>query len=108
MAARFDGRAGAFAYLLFVLLYIPCVAAMAAVRRETSPRFALFVALWTTGFAYVAATLFYQVATIAQHPATSIAWIVGLLLFVTVVIALLRSAGSRERKPLATPASVRV
>jgi len=40
-------------------------------------------------FAFVAATLFCQVAPIAQHPATSIAWMVGLLLFVTVVIALL-------------------
>jgi len=36
MAARFDGKVGAFSYLLFVLLYFPCVAAMGAVYRETN------------------------------------------------------------------------
>jgi Fe2+ transport system protein B len=34
MAARFDGQAGAFAYLLFILLYSPCVAAIGAIQRE--------------------------------------------------------------------------
>ena len=34
MAARFDGQAGAFAYLLFVLLYFPCVSTMAAMLRK--------------------------------------------------------------------------
>ncbi|MEW8371208.1 MAG: Fe(2+) transporter permease subunit FeoB, partial [Candidatus Thiodiazotropha sp.] len=40
MAARFDGRAGAFAYLLFILLYSPCVATIGAIRREAGPRWA--------------------------------------------------------------------
>ncbi|MGC8854953.1 MAG: Fe(2+) transporter permease subunit FeoB, partial [Halothiobacillaceae bacterium] len=31
MVSRFDGPAGAFAYLLFILLYTPCTAALAAV-----------------------------------------------------------------------------
>ena len=31
MASRFDGQIGAFAYLLAVLLYLPCVSAMAAI-----------------------------------------------------------------------------
>jgi Fe2+ transport system protein B len=34
MAERFDGQAGAFAYLLFVLLYFPCVATIGAIVRE--------------------------------------------------------------------------
>ena len=34
MASRFDGRVGAFAYLLFILLYTPCVAALGAIKRE--------------------------------------------------------------------------
>ena len=37
MASRFDGQIGAFAYLLAVLLYMPCVAATAAIWRETGP-----------------------------------------------------------------------
>ncbi|PIE00752.1 MAG: ferrous iron transporter B [Thiothrix nivea] len=46
MAARFDGAAGAFAYLLFILLYFPCTAAIAAVYQESGARWALFVAVW--------------------------------------------------------------
>ena len=89
MAERFDGAAGAFAYLLFVLLYFPCVAAIAAVRRETTTRWTLFVAAWTTGMAYVVATVFYQAATFAQHPASSAAWIIGMLAaFVAAVVAM--------------------
>ena len=107
MAARFDGTAGAFAYLLFVLLYIPCVAAMAAVRRETTAGFAAFVALWTTGFAWIAATLFYQVATFAQHPASSAAWIAGILVFLAVVIVALRAWGRRSDEPRTVPAGAR-
>ncbi|MBL7017096.1 MAG: ferrous iron transport protein B, partial [Kiritimatiellales bacterium] len=35
MLSAFDGKTGAFAYLLFVLIYMPCVAAVAAIQRET-------------------------------------------------------------------------
>ena len=107
MALRFGGAAGAFAYLLFVLLYIPCVAAMAAIRRETSGAFTAFVALWTTGFAWVAATLFYQIATFAQNPASSAAWIAGIAVFVAVVIGLLRSWGRRSDAARTVPVGAR-
>jgi Fe2+ transport system protein B len=33
MVSRFDGKIGAFAYLLFILLYFPCVAAFGAMMR---------------------------------------------------------------------------
>ena len=49
--ARFDGQVGAFAYLLFVLLYFPCVATIGVIRRETGTAWAAFVAAWTTGVA---------------------------------------------------------
>jgi ferrous iron transport protein B len=79
MVARFDGKIGAFAYLLFILLYFPCIAATAAVYRETNMAWAIFVASWTTGLAYMFSTVFYQLGTFAQHPISSIVWIIGLL-----------------------------
>jgi len=79
MVARFDGKIGAFAYLLFILLYFPCIAATAAIYRETNMAWTIFVASWTTGLAYMFATVFYQLGTFAQHPISSIAWIIGLL-----------------------------
>jgi ferrous iron transport protein B len=79
MAMRFESSAAAFAYMLFILLYCPCVAAVAAVYRETNLGWTMFVIGWTTGLAYWSATLFYQVATFAQHPISSLGWILGLL-----------------------------
>lgn len=91
MRRSFDGQAGAFAYLLFILLYAPCVAATAAIYRETNRGWTLFVMLWTTGLAYMAATIFYQAMTLAQHPTDSLAWIFGLLcVFAGVILGLWR------------------
>ena len=87
MQASFDGRAGAFAYLLFILLYAPCVAATTAIYRETSAGWAIFVLFWTTGLAYITAVIFYQTATYTQHPAYSAMWIAGLIAMFLCVLA---------------------
>lgn len=79
MQHSFDGQAGAFAYLLFILLYAPCVAATAAIYRETNVAWTLFVVAWTTGIAYMAATIFYQSMTYQEHPEHSLFWISALL-----------------------------
>jgi ferrous iron transport protein B len=89
MQHSFDGKAGAFAYLLFILLYAPCVAATAAIYRETNLGWTVFVVLWTTGLAYSSATIFYQLARYNQHPQYSLAWIMGLaLVFIGVLLSL--------------------
>jgi ferrous iron transport protein B len=98
MSARFDGQAGAFAYLLFILMYFPCAAVVAALYRETGIRWALFVSAWSTGMAYVFASLFYQIATFSQHPSTSFVWITGLLLISGITIVLLHWIGRKKRQ----------
>jgi ferrous iron transport protein B len=95
MASRFDGQAGAFAYLLFILLYFPCVATIGAVARETGGRWAGFVAIWTTGVAYTTATLFYQLATFERHPGMAGAWIIIFSLLALAVIYALRLWGRK-------------
>jgi len=99
MQDRFGSHAAAFAYLLFVLLYVPCIAAVAAIRRETTLRWTLFVAGWTTGLAYAVATVFYQAATFVHHPASSAAWIAGMLAAFLASVALMRHVGRREGAP---------
>ena len=101
MALRFATRVAAFAYLLFVLMYFPCVAAMGAVYRETNAGWTAFVGLWTTGLAYWSAVLYYQVMTFAQHPATATAWIVGLTAIAIASFVLMRySRPARKRRSL--------
>jgi ferrous iron transport protein B len=96
MASRFDGAAGAFAYLLFILLYFPCTAAIAAVYQESGPRWTAFVALWTTGMGYGLATLYYQAANYTRDPATALAWISAVLAGFASAYLFLRWQGQRD------------
>ena len=98
MAARFDGAAGAFAYLLFILLYFPCTAATAAVFQESGRRWAVFVVGWTTGLAYAAATIAYQIGRYAEHPLTSIGWITAMLILLAGFITAMRLGGLGRKR----------
>ena len=101
MATLFDGKVGAFAYLLFILLYFPCVAAIAAVYRETNLLWTAFVGGWTTGLAYTASVLFYQTATIGRHPVSSLLWIAVICAFGLGVVMIMRQISSKERSTVA-------
>jgi ferrous iron transport protein B len=97
MTQRFDGQAGAFAYLLFVLLYFPCVATIGAIKREAGRNWAIFVAAWTTTIAYITASSYYQIATYSQHPGSSIFWLSTMFILLAAIIIGLRQWAHRER-----------
>ena len=52
----------AFAYLLFVLMYFPCLAVIGAARQEMGGYYAVVMAVYSTLLAWSVATFFYQVA----------------------------------------------
>ncbi len=55
----------AICFLLFILLYFPCVAAISAVKGETgSWKWASFVIVYTTGIAWVVSALVYQIGSL--------------------------------------------
>ena len=55
----------AFAFLIFVLIYFPCVAVVAAVKKETGGwKWAAFLAAYTTVLAYIMAFLVYQIGSL--------------------------------------------
>ncbi|NLK63680.1 MAG: ferrous iron transport protein B [Tissierellia bacterium] len=55
----------AFAFLTFTLLYMPCIAAFAATKRELgSIKYAVLTALYQTATAYVTGTLVFQIGSI--------------------------------------------
>lgn len=103
MTSRFSGPAGAFAYLLFILLYMPCTAAIAAVYQESGTRWTLFVAFWTTGLAFGLATVYYQIAHWAEHPTSSAAWVGGMLAAFIVALLVMRRAGQQTDRELPLP-----
>ena len=47
--------------LVFSLLYTPCVAAVASIKRELGSRWALYVVLWQCGVAWIAALIVHLV-----------------------------------------------
>lgn len=72
MSHYFSGKFAAFSYLLFILLYFPCISTMAVMQREIGKAWAYFSMVWSTGVAYAVATLFYQTVTFQQHPLTTL------------------------------------
>jgi ferrous iron transport protein B len=78
-----NSGARAYAYLLFVLMYFPCLAAFATMIQEIGPGAALFDALYLTMLGWMTATFFYQVAA-----GGSLLWIA-----VSVGLALLTALG---------------
>lgn len=72
MSSKFGSSISAYSYLIFVLLYIPCVSVMSVISRETSRSWMIFSVLWGLDLAYSLATLFYQIATFNHHPQKSL------------------------------------
>ena len=64
----FGSTSGAFAYLLMVLLYMPCCAAVAAVWREVGTAWTIFSSAWCCVLGYTAATIFYRVVNFGDDP----------------------------------------
>lgn len=89
MTTRFDGAAGAFAYMLLILLYTPCVASMGAIKQEAGLGWTAFAAGWTSLLGYCASVGFYQAAAgLGRDPGRAVMWI-GVCLAVPLVAGLL-------------------
>ena len=55
----------AISYMLFVLIYFPCVATLAAIRQESGKwKWAIFTALYTTALAWIISFMVYQVGSL--------------------------------------------
>ena len=54
----------AFCFMIFVLIYAPCVAAMAALKKESNWKWALFTVTYTTCIAWIVSFLTYQIGTL--------------------------------------------
>lgn len=52
------------AFMLFILIYFPCVAVIAAIRKEANWKWAVFTMFYTTGLAWLAAFSVYQIGSL--------------------------------------------
>lgn len=108
MVKRFGSPAAAFAYLLFVLLYFPCISVVAVITKELNRKWAVFSVVWTTGIAYITAVVFYQSTLLLETPVTALSWVLGMLGLLYLGFYGIRKAAYfkhwvRTTKPLPTP-----
>ena len=52
----------AYSFMLFILLYFPCIAALVAIKREAGTKWMIFEIIYTTAVAWLVSFIFYQVA----------------------------------------------
>ena len=57
----------AFAFMIFILIYFPCIAVIAAIRKESGRwKWPAFLAVYTTALAWIAAFLVYQIGSLLR------------------------------------------
>jgi ferrous iron transport protein B len=54
----------AYGFMLFVLIYFPCIAAITAIKKESDIKWAVFVMFYTTGIAWLVAFMTYRIGSI--------------------------------------------
>jgi ferrous iron transport protein B len=54
----------AFGFMLFILIYFPCVAVIAAIKKESNWKWAVFSMVYTTAIAWVVAFATYQIGSL--------------------------------------------
>ena len=95
MASLFGNQLSAFSYLVFILLYAPCVAVLGAITKEAGWRWMALVFCWSTGLAYVTASSIYQLGSIFEQPLFASCWLLGCVLVMTISIRSLQRLGQR-------------
>ncbi|MEN6499420.1 MAG: Fe(2+) transporter permease subunit FeoB [Rectinema sp.] len=87
------GPLQAYAYLLFILLYFPCVAAFGAMTREMGIKYTLIATAYIAVISWSVATLFYQITL--GH---SLLWILFPVGLIAVMIFVLRALGKQAER----------
>jgi len=97
---KFDGQLGAFAYLLFILLYMPCVATIGVIFKEIGAFWAGFSTAWSVVMAYTAAVVCYQLGNLTADPTGGLITLGVVLAVATALFIALIQWGKRRAPPL--------
>ena len=95
MRRNFGGQAEAFAYLLFVLIYSPCLAALIVLGREAGWRWMGFSIVYQTMLAWMVATAYYQAANFLAEPVRASGWLLAVAAVAVGGYGVLHWAGKR-------------
>lgn len=79
MLNAFDSTASVFAFLVFALLYFPCMSTIAVIRKELGRGWASISLVWSTMLAYFLAIICYQLGSMSLHPTSSMIWLFSMI-----------------------------
>ncbi|WP_220718116.1 Fe(2+) transporter permease subunit FeoB [Agarivorans litoreus] len=83
-------QASAVSFMLFILLYMPCAAAMGALVKELGLKWARLIGVWSTLLAYCTATIYYQAATWQQAPFSASVLLLAMVIVLSVWVLFLK------------------
>ncbi|MFM2484215.1 Fe(2+) transporter permease subunit FeoB [Celerinatantimonas yamalensis] len=86
----------AFAYMVFILLYMPCASTMGALRREVGWGWMVFSSAYGVALGWAGGTLIFQLGTFIEHPDSSLAWSAGIVAAFIIVLFGLRLFGKHQ------------
>ncbi len=93
----FGSSAAVIAYMIFILLYTPCVAALGAVYREAGTKWTFMVAAWTFILGWICATGYYQLSLLGtEKGGGAMAWLIALVVIIVSLFLLLRLFGKKD------------
>jgi ferrous iron transport protein B len=83
------------AYLLFILLYTPCIAVIGIISKEISTIWSAIISIWSLFLAYATATLYYQLSIVYIQPGVTFVWILSISIFILMFMILIRKYTQR-------------
>ena len=89
--------ASAYAYLLFILLYMPCIAAVSTAMKEIGVAFGLAQAVYLSLVAWIVSTLFYQLAE--GHNPLFIIIAAAMIVFIIILFKILAILLFKDKTP---------
>lgn len=91
MQSLFPSAWGAFCYLVFILLYAPCVATIGVMQKEAGQVWLGFSVVWSLLLSYWLASNLWHLSLLLVNPITAGGWIVGSSLVLYVCYRLIMS-----------------
>ncbi|WP_045855921.1 ferrous iron transport protein B [Teredinibacter purpureus] len=77
MQTLFPSSWGAFCYLVFILLYAPCVATIGVMQREAGHVWLGFSVVWSLLLSYWLASVLWHLSLLSRTPVYAIGWIIA-------------------------------
>lgn len=92
---RFGGWASAMAFLLFIVLYSPCMAALTMLFQEHGAKWTIFSFIYLNLLAWLISTVFYQIVAFSSQ---SYIWLSVALVSFIIIFVNLKIIGNRNEQ----------